>query len=57
MNKNLVGTVTPPPDMMEAAKKSLPEQAFQDLMEQTQGQPPTPEQLCKMADACRQATA
>jgi hypothetical protein len=55
VNKNLSGTVTPPPDMMKAAELSLSEQAFKDLMEQTQGQPPTPDQLCKMVDASRQA--
>lgn len=49
------GSVQPPSDMMAAAKASLTEQAFADLMEQTNNQAPTPEQLCKMVDACRQA--
>lgn len=53
--KRLVGTVTPPPDMMEAARLSLTEQAFKDLMEQTGGLAPTPDELCKMVDASRQA--
>ena len=53
----LSGTVTPPADMMDAARKSLSEQAFADLMEQTGGKQPTPEQLCKMVDAARQAPA
>lgn len=55
LHKQFAGTVIPPADMMEAARLSLSEQAFNDLMEQTGGKPPTPEQLCKMADACRQA--
>lgn len=49
------GTVTPPADMMEAARLSLPDQAFKDLMEQTGGRAPTPEELCKMADSVWQA--
>lgn len=52
----LAGTVKPPADMMEAARKSLSDQAFADLMEQTDGKPPTPDQLCKMVDGCRQAS-
>ena len=55
MNKNLMGHVTPPADMVAAAKASLPEQAFKDLMDQTGGNPPTPEELCKMVDGIRQA--
>jgi hypothetical protein len=55
MNKHLAGSVTPPDDMMTAARKSLSEAAFNDLMEQTGGLAPTPDELCKMVDACRQA--
>lgn len=55
IGKHLVGMVTPPADMTEAARKSLPEQAFNDLMEQTGGRAPTPEELCAMVDAVRQA--
>jgi hypothetical protein len=49
------GKVTAPPDMIAAAKASLSEQAFKDLMDQTGGNAPTPDELCKMVDACRQA--
>lgn len=56
MNKyQFAGKVTAPTDMIEAARKSLPEQAFKDLMDQTGGIAPTPDELCKMVDACRQA--
>jgi hypothetical protein len=55
MHKKFAGTVTPPSDMLEAARLSLSEQAFKDLMDQTGGNPPTPDELCKMADSCRQA--
>lgn len=43
---SLGGTVTPPPDMIEAARLSLSEAGFNDLMNQTGHEPPTPEQLC-----------
>lgn len=49
------GTVMPPPDMMAAARASLPEQAFDDLMAQTGGRAPSPAELCAMADAVRAA--
>jgi hypothetical protein len=55
MNKNLMGKVTPPTDMIAAAKASLPEAAFKDLMDQTGGNAPTPDELCKMVDSLRQA--
>lgn len=57
INKQFAGRVTAPTDMMDAAKKSLSEQAFKDLMEQTGGRAPTPDELCKMVDSCRQASA
>jgi hypothetical protein len=56
MLKHLVGRVTPPADMMGAAKASLSENAFKDLMIETGGTPPTPEQLCKKADEARRAS-
>lgn len=40
------GTVTPPTDMINAARLSLSDAAFNDLMNQTGNQPPTPAQLC-----------
>jgi hypothetical protein len=57
MNKHFTGTVTPPADMMEAARKSLEPfpNAFADLMAQTKGKAPTPDELCAMVDACLQA--
>lgn len=57
MIKQFAGTVTPPVDMMDAARKSLSEQAFKDLMEQTGGRAPTADELCAMVDSCRQAQA
>jgi len=55
--KQFAGHVRPPKDMMDAARKSLAPypSAFEDLMEQTGGREPTPEELCRMVDACRQA--
>lgn len=59
MNKtpHLGGSVTPPADMLAAARNSLEEfpGAFEDLMEQTGGRVPTADELCAMVDACRQA--
>ena len=54
---NFAGKVKPPHDMIDAARKSLAQypSAFEDLMEQTGGKEPTPEELCAMVDACRQA--
>jgi hypothetical protein len=54
MLKNFAGKVTPPPDMMEAARKSLDPETFEELMRETGGQPPTPDQLCRKADEARQ---
>lgn len=42
----LAGEVTPPADMVEAARLSLSEAGFNDLMNQTGHQAPTPAQLC-----------
>jgi len=55
VSKHLVGKVTPPDDMMEAARNSLDATAFENLMLETQGKPPTPEQLCKKVDEVRLA--
>jgi hypothetical protein len=57
--KLFVGRVTPPADMLKAARDSLAEfpNAFEDLMQQTGGRAPTPDELCKMADGCRAARA
>lgn len=55
MIRQFAGKVTPPPDMIAAARASLSEQAFKDLMDQTGGNPPTPDELCAMVTACRQA--
>jgi hypothetical protein len=57
MEKHLTGKVTPPADMMEAARKSLEPypDAFEDPMAQTGNQPPTPDQLCLMVDRLRQS--
>lgn len=50
---NFNGSVTPPDDMMEAARKSLPDAEFQALMRETEGAAPTPAQLCAHVDAWR----
>jgi hypothetical protein len=57
--KLFVGRVTPPADMLKAARDSLAEfpNAFEDLMQQTGGRAPTPDELCKMIDGCRAARA
>lgn len=47
------GTVTPPPDMIDAARKSLSAKAFEELMAETGGAPPTPDQLCAKVEANR----
>jgi hypothetical protein len=47
----LGGTVTPPADMIDAARKSLPADQFEELMRQTGGTAPTPAQLCALVDA------
>lgn len=46
-----VGTVTPPADMMNAARLSLPADRFEKLMTMTGGQSPTPEQLVAAVEA------
>lgn len=56
MTKHLVGSVTPPQDMMEAARKSLSPEDFEALMLETGGEPPTAEQLCRKADEARERT-
>lgn len=45
-----VGTVTPPADMMAAARASLSPEGFEELMRDTGGGVPTPAQLCRIAD-------
>lgn len=44
-NLGLVGSVRPPTDMIDAARKSLSEAGFNDLIAQTGGAPPTSAQL------------
>lgn len=51
MTFRLKGATQPPPDMLEAARHSLPSDKFEELMRLTGGQPPTPAQLCAMVDA------
>jgi hypothetical protein len=49
-----VGSVTPPADMMAAAKASLTEEGFAELMRETGGASPTPAQLVRIADRERE---
>jgi hypothetical protein len=51
-----VGTSCPPLDMVGAAEASLSTAGFQDLMHQTGGAPPTPEQLCAAVEQERRAS-
>jgi hypothetical protein len=52
---NLTGAVTPPTNMMDAARASLSEAGFANLMARTGGRAPTPAELVEFADAERQA--
>jgi hypothetical protein len=54
-NLKLAGTVQPPSDMVRAARDSLSARAFEDLMNQTGGAPPTPAQLCAAVELERQS--
>lgn len=49
-----MGTVTPPADMMAAARASLTAEGFAELMRETGGAAPTPKQLCRIADRERE---
>jgi hypothetical protein len=49
------GKVTPPADMVEAARHSLSAKGFADLMLETGGCPPTPERLVELTEAERAA--
>lgn len=46
----MTGTVTPPADLMAAARASLSGVGFARLMNLTGGAPPTPRQLAREAD-------
>lgn len=41
-----VGTSSPPPDLLDAAKRSLSDHGFNDLLNQTGGATPSVAQLC-----------
>lgn len=51
----LEGAHKPPTNMMDAARQSLSEAGFTELMRRTDGSAPTPAQLCELADAERDA--
>lgn len=51
------GWVTPPADMIEAARRDLSPEDFEQLMRETGGRPPTPDELCAKVDAARRAAA
>lgn len=53
----LTGTVTPPPDMVAAARASLTQEAFALLMDSIGHRAPTPAELCAAVEAERAATA
>jgi hypothetical protein len=46
----LCGRVTPPADMIGQARKELRPKAFEDLMRETGGAPPSPAQLVKYVE-------
>lgn len=50
-----LGQVTPPADMMDAARRSLSVTGFSNLMERTGGRIPTPTEVVEFADAERLA--
>lgn len=49
------GSVTPPPDMIDAARKSLDADGFEELMRETAGRAPTPDELVAKVEARRAA--
>jgi len=51
----LGGTVTPPPDMIEAARKSLDAEGLEELMRETGGRAPTADELVAKVEARRAA--
>jgi len=51
----LAGKVSPPTDMIEAARLSLSEVGFKDLMNQTGNAAPTSAQLCAAVEQERRA--
>lgn len=46
----VTGVVTPPEDMLDAARKSLSIEGFNNLMRLTAGEAPTPQELCAAVD-------
>jgi hypothetical protein len=54
MSHSFTGKVTPPADMMAAARASLSPEGFEELMRETGGANPTPAQLCRIADRERE---
>jgi hypothetical protein len=52
----LAGMVTPPADMMAAARRDLSPDAFEKLMQATGGAPPTPSQLVAAVEEERHGT-
>lgn len=50
------GTVTPPADMLAAARRDLSDEAYERLMQVTGGAAPTPRQLCELVEAERART-
>lgn len=50
MQIGMVGQVTPPPDMIGAARVSLSAQGFDTLMQQLNGRAPTPAELVALVE-------
>lgn len=50
---DLCGSVTPPADMIEAARRELSDLDFNALMQETGGLPPTSAQLVTLVEARR----
>jgi hypothetical protein len=52
----MAGSTVDPPDMMEAARKSLDAEGFDELMCETRGAAPTADQLVAKVEARRVAS-
>lgn len=57
LQPTFAGRVTPQADMIEAARRDLSPEGFDDLMRETGGRPPTPAELCAKVDAARRVAA
>jgi hypothetical protein len=52
----MVGSVSPPADMIDAARRSLDAEGFEELMRETGGRAPTAKELVAKVEARRNAS-